>query len=69
MTNILRKMKSIKTWVLLFICILLGFIVFTKTTEFRELAMMLAGVVISYFGFNVWQKKIFDGGKNNETSL
>jgi hypothetical protein len=62
MNHFLRKLGSIKTWLVIFCAAIIAVIVFTKQSEFSALALALVAPVTAYFPANVIQKKILSGG-------
>ena len=53
-----RKLKSVKTWIVIWALGLITYIVIAGKAEFLQLATLLATVPLAYIPSNVWQKKI-----------
>jgi hypothetical protein len=58
MKHFLKKLSSIKTWLVIFCAVIIAVIVFTKQSDFNTLALALVVPVTAYFPANVLQKKI-----------
>lgn len=52
------KLKSVKTWVVLWALGLITYIVVSGKTDFLQLAILLATIPLAYIPSNVYQKKI-----------
>jgi len=62
-----RKLKSVKTWVVIWSLGLITYIVVAGKVDFIQLAILLATIPLAYVPCNVYQKKIENiGDKNNE---
>jgi hypothetical protein len=62
-----NKLKSIKTWALIWACGIITYAIFADKTEWANVVMTLTAVPISYSYFNLKSKELFLG-KNNEES-
>ena len=56
-----RKLKSVKTWVVIWALGLITYIVIADKVDFIQLAVLLATIPLAYVPVNVWQKKIENG--------
>lgn len=56
-----RKLKSVKTWVVIWAIGLITYIVIAGKADFIQLATLLATIPLAYIPSNVWQKKIENG--------
>ena len=56
-----RKLKSVKTWVVVWALGLITYIVIADKVDFIQLAVLLATIPLAYVPVNVWQKKIENG--------
>lgn len=52
------KLKSVKTWVVLWALGLITYIVVSGKVDFLQLAILLATIPLAYIPTNVYQKKI-----------
>jgi len=66
MMVMMRKLKSIKTWVVIWAIGLITYIVVSGKTDFIQLAILLATIPLAYIPCNVAQKQIEK--KNGETT-
>jgi uncharacterized membrane protein YjfL (UPF0719 family) len=57
--SILKKFSSSKFIITIWVMIIISYIVFTKITDFQNVAMILSTVPLSYFGANVLLDKIW----------
>ena len=55
---LLKKFLSVKNLLLLFVCSLISYIIFTNKNDWMPLAQNLSWCVLAYFPANVMQKKI-----------
>ena len=53
-----NKLKSVKTWVVLWALGLITYIVVSGKVDFLQLAILLATIPLAYIPTNVYQKKI-----------
>ena len=53
-----NKLKSVKTWVVLWALGLITYIVVSSKVDFLQLAILLATIPLAYIPTNVYQKKI-----------
>lgn len=53
-----NKLKSVKTWVVLWALGLITYIVVSGKVDFLQLAVLLATIPLAYIPTNVYQKKI-----------
>lgn len=53
-----NKLKSVKTWVVLWALGLITYIVVSGKVDFIQLAILLATIPLAYIPSNVYQKKI-----------
>lgn len=53
-----NKLKSVKTWVVLWALGLITYIVVFGKVDFLQLAILLATIPLAYIPTNVYQKKI-----------
>ena len=65
MKNIIKKLTSVKTWVVIFSMFIITVIVFMKLTDFVTLAMLLAGALIAYLPCNIKQKELYKGERKD----
>lgn len=56
----MNKLKSVKTWVVIWTLGLITYIVIAGKAEFLQLATLLAAIPLAYIPSNVWQKKIME---------
>ena len=56
-----RKLKSVKTWIVIWAIGLITYIVISGKADFIQLATLLATIPLAYIPSNVWQKKIENG--------
>lgn len=56
-----RKLKSVKTWVVIWAIGLITYIVVSGKADFLQLSTILAAIPLAYIPSNVWQKKIENG--------
>lgn len=59
-----NKLKSIKTWIIIWSMVLITAIVMFGLEPFNNIAVILSGAIITYIPCNVAQKKIL-GDKND----
>lgn len=52
------KLKSVKTWIVLWAMGLITYIVVSGKADFLQLAVLLATIPLAYIPTNVYQKKI-----------
>jgi hypothetical protein len=52
------KLKSVKTWIVLWALGLITYIVVSGKVDFLQLAILLATIPLAYIPTNVYQKKI-----------
>lgn len=52
------KLKSVKTWIVLWSMGLITYIVVSGKADFLQLAVLLATIPLAYIPTNVYQKKI-----------
>lgn len=52
------KLKSVKTWIVLWALGLITYIVVSGKVDFLQLAILLATIPLAYIPSNVYQKKI-----------
>lgn len=52
------KLKSVKTWIVLWALGLITYIVVSGKVDFLQLAVLLATIPLAYIPTNVYQKKI-----------
>jgi hypothetical protein len=53
-----NKLKSVKTWIVLWALGLITYIVVSGKVDFLQLAILLATIPLAYIPSNVYQKKI-----------
>lgn len=53
-----NKLKSVKTWIVLWALGLITYIVVSGKVDFLQLAILLATIPLAYIPTNVYQKKI-----------
>lgn len=53
-----RKLKSVKTWIVIWAVALITYIVIADKVAFLSLATLLATIPLAYIPSNVYQKKI-----------
>lgn len=56
-----RKLKSVKTWIVIWAVALITYIVIAGKVDFLSLATLLATIPLAYIPSNVYQKKILQG--------
>lgn len=54
----MRKLKSVKFWVVVWACALITYMVVANRVEWTQLGILLATIPLAYIPANVWQKKI-----------
>lgn len=61
-----NKLKSVKTWIVIWSLGLITYIVVAGKADFLQLAILLATIPLAYIPSNVVQKKIEKGETSNE---
>ena len=62
-----NKLKSVKTWIVVWAMIVISYIVLMEETSMLQLATLLATIPLAYIPTNVFQKKIeLDNGKEED---
>lgn len=63
-----RKLKSVKTWVVIWAMILFTYIIIRDKEVTKEVYYVLGTIILGYMGCNVWQKKLIEKDNENENN-